>query len=105
MVISWVPAGAWVGCGVGLAPAPAVAAASGVVGLGAAVLAVRLYHHTLADQSRASLGALGECLFSPVGHLLDRHGRLVFLLVLLILAASIAGLWFTGRPVPGLPIE
>jgi hypothetical protein len=44
-------------------------------------------------------------LFAPVGRLLDRHGKLAVLLLLLILAASIAGLWFTGRPVPGLPID
>jgi hypothetical protein len=25
--------------------------------------------------------------------------------MVLVIAASIAGLWFTGRPVPGLPIE
>ena len=78
---------------------------SNLAAVAATVLAVRVYHHTLADQERASLGALGECLFAPIGRLLDRHGKLAFLLLLLILAASMAGLWFTGRPVPGLPID
>jgi fructose-specific phosphotransferase system IIC component len=71
----------------------------------AAVLAVRLYHHLLDERARAALGVLGDALFTPIGHALDSHGKLAFLLMVLILAASIAGLWFTGRPVPGLPIE
>jgi hypothetical protein len=78
---------------------------SNLAALGAAVLAVRVYHHALDDKGRAALGALGDCLFTPIGHLLDRHGKLTFLLLVLLIAASIAGLWFTGRPVPGLPIE
>ena len=78
---------------------------SNLAALGAAVLAVRVYHHALDDKGRAALGALGDCLFTPIGHLLDRHGKVAFLLLVLLIAASIAGLWFTGRPVPGLPIE
>jgi hypothetical protein len=78
---------------------------SNLAALGAAALAVRVYHHVVGDSSRAAIGALGDCLFTPIGHFLDRHGKLAFVLMLLVIAASIAGLWFTGRPVPGLPIE
>jgi hypothetical protein len=73
--------------------------------LGAAVLAIRVYHHVLDDRARTSVGAFGDCLFTPIGHFLDRHGKLAFLLMVLLIAASIAGLWFTGRPVPGLLFE
>jgi hypothetical protein len=78
---------------------------SNLAALGGAVLAVRVYHHVWDDASRAAVGGLAECLFAPIGHFLNRHGKLAFLLMVLVIAASIAGLWFTGRPVPGLPIE
>jgi hypothetical protein len=78
---------------------------SNLAALGAAALAVRVYHHVLDDGARTAIGGLGECLFTPIGHFLDRHGKLAFALMVLLIAASIAGLWFTGRPVPGLPIE
>jgi hypothetical protein len=71
----------------------------------AALLSVRLYHHAFDDGARVALGALGAALFEPIGRLLDRHGKLSFAVMILLIAVSIAVLWFTGRPVPGLPIE
>jgi hypothetical protein len=78
---------------------------SNLASITAAVLAVRVYHHGLSDAGRAALGSFGDSLLSPLGRLMDRHGKLIFVVMVVILAASIAGLWFTGRPVPGLPIE
>jgi hypothetical protein len=66
------------------------------------VLAVRLYCHALTPRHHQALGALAEWLFAPLGRLLDRHGKLMVLAAALLIAAFIASLWFTGRPVPGL---
>lgn len=71
----------------------------------AALLAVRIYYHTFSPGERTATGAVAERLFSPLGQLLERHGKLMLLLAILLLAAFIASLWFTGRPVPGLPID
>jgi hypothetical protein len=71
----------------------------------AALLMVRLYHHGLSETERVALGTFGECLLKPLGRLLDRHGRMALLVVALVIAASIAGLWFAGRPIPGLPVD
>ena len=69
------------------------------------LLAVHAYAHWVSDAERAASGALAERLARPVTWLLDRHGHLVAALALLIMAAAVIVLWFTGRPIPGLPSD
>jgi hypothetical protein len=70
----------------------------------AALLAMRVYCHVLAASDRQSLGATAEWLVDGPSRLLDRHGLALTALAVGLLAASIAALWFAGRPVPGIPI-
>jgi hypothetical protein len=78
---------------------------SDVASVLASLLAVRLFVHAFSAPRRASVGLTAERVCAPVGRLLERHGQLLALLVLLAIAASIAGLWFTGRPIPGVPLD
>jgi hypothetical protein len=70
----------------------------------AALLALRLYCHVLTAHERADLGTTGEWLVHGPSRLLDRHGFALTLAAAVVIAASVAALWFAGRPVPGIPI-
>jgi hypothetical protein len=70
----------------------------------AALLAMRVYCHVLAAGDRQRLGTTAEWLVDGPSRLLDRHGLALSAIALGLIAASIAALWFAGRPVPGIPI-
>jgi hypothetical protein len=63
----------------------------------AAVLAVRLYCHVLAPSQRLALGGLAARLVDGPSRLLDRHGKLIALVVVVLSCAAVASLWYTGR--------
>lgn len=69
----------------------------------AALLVVRLYSHVLSSRSRLEWGTLGDWLVDGPSRVLDRHGHLMAVLGIMVIALVIAVLWFAGRPVPGLP--
>ncbi len=71
----------------------------------ASLLAVHLWTHGLRDRERRPLGELAAWLTHGPGTLLDRHPRLVALVVALLILAYIATLWFVDRAVPGLPTD
>jgi hypothetical protein len=70
----------------------------------AAVLAARLYCHWLGPRQRQEVGGLARWLVSGPSRLLDRHGFLMTLVAGVLIAAAVALVWFSGRPVPGLAI-
>jgi hypothetical protein len=49
---------------------------------------------------RGELGDLAIWVFTPVGQLLDQHGKLLGVLVLLGITLYVAALWFAERPLP-----
>jgi len=67
-----------------------------------ALLAARVYRHVVRANDRAEIGQNAAWLLDGPGRVLDRHGFLVSLIVVLLVAAAIVALWFAGRPVPGL---
>ena len=70
----------------------------------AAVLVVRLYAHVTSAADRKQLGETAEWLVDGPSRLLDRHGLTLTVIAAGCIAAAVAGLWFAGRPVPGLSI-
>jgi hypothetical protein len=69
-----------------------------------AVLAARLYCHLLAGQERAVLGALAALLVDGPSRVLDRHGVLITVVVLVLAGASVLAVWFASRPLPGFGV-
>jgi hypothetical protein len=69
----------------------------------AALLSVRLYCHAVGADDKQELGQIAAWLVDGPNRVLDRHGHLMVFVAAAIIAAAIAVLWFTGRPVPGLP--
>jgi len=70
----------------------------------ASLVAMRLYCHVLGGANRLALGTTAEWLVDGPSHVLDRHGFLLTIIVAVLIATTIALLWFAGRPVPGIPI-
>lgn len=68
-----------------------------------ALIAVRVMSRR-GSQERLRLGKTAEWLIAGPSRLLDRHGFALGLFAGLAIAASVASLWFSDRPVPGLPI-
>ncbi|MBV9170047.1 MAG: hypothetical protein JOZ81_08180 [Chloroflexi bacterium] len=69
----------------------------------AALLSVRVYTHWVRPDDKRDMGTIATWLVAGPSRLLDRHGHLMVFIAAAIIAAAIAILWFTGRPVPGLP--
>ena len=67
-----------------------------------ALVAARLYCHWLRPNDHSDLGQTAAWLVDGPSRVLDRHGFLVSIVVTLLVAAAVAGLWFAGRPVPGV---
>jgi hypothetical protein len=74
--------------------------AGAVVG---AVLATRLYCHVVTPARREELGRAASWLLNGPSRVLDRHGFLVTIVVVGAATLTVAGLWFAGRPMPGIP--
>jgi hypothetical protein len=66
-----------------------------------AVLATRLYSRMLRAHQRRELGGAATWLLNGPSSVLDRHGVLVTIVVAAVAVLTVAGLWFTGRPMPG----
>jgi ABC-type Fe3+-siderophore transport system permease subunit len=66
----------------------------------ATLVAFRTYHHLIDAAEKRKLGDLSASLFTPIGYLLDRHGKLLAAAPLLLIAVYLAALWFAERPVP-----
>jgi hypothetical protein len=58
------------------------------------------YYHWTNEAERRGLGKLAAQVFAPIGQLLDQHGRLLTMLVLMGIALYVAALWFSERPLP-----
>jgi hypothetical protein len=69
-----------------------------------ALLAARLYCAWLSATERQALGAIAERLVGGPTRLLDRHGLLIAALVAFLAVLTVAAIWFSGRPLPGLAI-
>jgi hypothetical protein len=67
-------------------------------------IALRLFCRVLDQSDRQSLGRTAEWLVHGPSRLLDRHGFALELVGVVAIAVSIGALWFSGRPVPGIPI-
>ena len=67
-----------------------------------ALLIVRLYCHWLSAHDRRAVGSAGTWLVDGPSRVLDRHGWLITVLGVAVIALIIAALWFAGRPIPGL---
>jgi hypothetical protein len=63
----------------------------------AAVLATRVYCHVLTASQRTALGARAHRLVDGPSRMLDRHGKLITLVVVVLSGAAVASLWYTGR--------
>jgi hypothetical protein len=72
--------------------------------IAAALLAIRLYTRLSTQVERQHLGRTAEWLVDGPSRVLDRHGLVVGILIAIAIVASVASLWFAGRPVPGIPI-
>ncbi len=70
-----------------------------------ALLAARLYCHTLSAGQRSEIGGVAAWLLDGPSRVLERHGLLVSIVVALLAAAAIAVLWFAGRPLPGFALD
>jgi hypothetical protein len=70
----------------------------------AALLVVRIYCRALSPQQRQELGGTAEWLVDGPSRVLDRHGFAVGAVAVLAIATAVAALWFTDRPLPGIPI-
>jgi hypothetical protein len=66
--------------------------------------ALWVYCRLLDAHAREGLGATASWLFDGPSRLLDKHGFAMTVVVALVAAASVAAVWFAGRPMPGLPI-
>jgi hypothetical protein len=64
------------------------------------MLIMRLYYHRSDRVVREEFGDLAAWALTPIGHLLDQHGKLLAVLALVGIALYVAALWFTERPVP-----
>jgi hypothetical protein len=64
------------------------------------MLILRLYYHRSDLVVRRELGDLAAWALSPIGHLLDRRGKLLAVLALVGIALYVAALWFAERPLP-----
>lgn len=69
----------------------------------ATLIVVRVVSHLSREQTQ-SLGALTEWLVDGPSRLLDRHGFALGLVASALIVAAVASLWFSGRPLPGIPI-
>ena len=63
----------------------------------AAVVAVRVYCHVLSDRQRLGLGQAAVRVVDGPSCLLDRHGKLIALVVVVLSCAIVASLWYAGR--------
>jgi hypothetical protein len=72
--------------------------------IAAALLAMRVYCHVASADDRPRLGDVAEWLVDGPSRVLDRHGLALAVIGGALIAATVAALWFSGRPVPGLPI-
>jgi hypothetical protein len=70
----------------------------------AAVIATRLYCGVLRAPHRERLGRAAAWLVDGPSGLLERHGFAMTIVAVAAIGASVLTLWFTGRPVPGIPI-
>jgi hypothetical protein len=70
----------------------------------AALLAVRLYCHVASAADRSQLATVAQWLVDGPSRVLDRHGFALATITAGVIAATVIALWFSGRPVPGLPI-
>ena len=70
----------------------------------AGLLAVRVYCRVVSQIDRRQLAAVAEWLVDGPSRVLDRHGFALTVVAVGLTAATILALWFSGRPVPGLPI-
>jgi hypothetical protein len=64
------------------------------------LLVFHAYYRWTGLDVRGELGDLAIWVFTPVGQLLDQHGKLLGVLVLLGIALYVAALWFAERPLP-----
>jgi len=71
----------------------------------AAVLATHMYCHWLTLRQRQDLSRVATWLVGGPSRLLDRHGFLMTLVAAVLMAAAVAAVWFSGRPLPGLAIS
>lgn len=60
----------------------------------------RLYYHFTDVDEQRQLGELSARLFTPIGRLLDRHGKLLAVAALVGIALYVAALWYSQRPIP-----
>lgn len=72
--------------------------------IAAALLAMHVYCHLTTAPDRERLGSIAERLVDGPSRVLDHHGFALMVITMGIVAAAILALWFSGRPLPGLPI-
>jgi hypothetical protein len=70
----------------------------------AMVLVVRVYCRSAGTEDRRGLGQAAEWLVDGPSRVLNRHGFAIAIIGALVIAAAVVALWFSGRPVPGIPI-
>lgn len=69
-----------------------------------ALLAFWLYRHTQDDDQKEQFGRLADWMTDRLGRVLERHGKLVGIIVALIFAAIIFAGWYIDRgPIPPAP--
>jgi hypothetical protein len=69
-----------------------------------ALLAARLYCTWISPRQRQEIGSVSAWLVGGPSRVLDRHGFLIALMVVLLAALGVAAIWYSGRPAPGLAI-
>ena len=69
-----------------------------------ALLAARLYCSWISRRQQQEIGTAAAFLVDGPSRVLDRHGFLIALLVVVLAALGVAAIWFSGRPAPGLGI-
>jgi hypothetical protein len=69
-----------------------------------ALLATHLYCTLISRRQQQEIGAAGAFLVGGPSRVLDRHGFLIALVVVVLAALGVAAIWFSGRPAPGLGI-
>lgn len=70
----------------------------------ATLVAMRVYCHVLRPAERENLGTTAEWLVDGPSRGLDRHGLTLSVIAIGVIAACVLALWFSDRPVPGIPI-
>jgi hypothetical protein len=70
----------------------------------AMLIVMRMYSRGSSPEDRRAVGQTAEWLVDGPSRVLNRHGFAMATIGVVVIAAAVAALWFTGRPVPGIPI-